>query len=125
MVNKYQSKLFLLFIIIFTFLAYSCAPTYTPVYPEPVNIKTIIKTGDTVKVTTKDNKEYEFIVVEITEDAIVGESEKVLFTEIDKLQELTLTSGENTARGGAATVLIILWGAGHALGAAAGAGGIQ
>ena len=86
MANKYQSKLYL--IIIISFIAYSCAATYDPVYPEPVNIKTIINPGDSVKITTKDKKEYEFIVVDITEDAIVGESEKVLFTEINKLQEM-------------------------------------
>ncbi len=121
MANKYQSKLFLLFIIITSFLAYSCAPTYDPVYPEPVNIKTIIKPGDSVKITTKDKKEYEFIVVDITEDAIVGESEKVLFTEINKLQEMTVTSGENTSRGVVGTILIILMGAAAGASSAAGA----
>lgn len=123
MLNKYQSNLYL--IIIISFIAYSCAPTYDPVYPEPVNIKTIIKPGDSVKITTKDNKEYEFIVVEITEDAIVGESEKVLFTEINKLQEMTVTSGENTGRGVAKTLFYILMGAGAGASSAAGAGGIQ
>ena len=115
MANKYQSKLFLLFIIIISFLAYSCAPTYTPVYPEPVNIKTIIKTGDTVKVTTKDNKEYEFIVVEITEDAIVGETEKVLFEDINKLQKMVvLTSGEKAGELGKGVLFLII-GAGLAI----------
>lgn len=123
MLNKYQSNLYL--IIIISFIAYSCAPTYDPVYPEPVNIKTIIKPGDSVKITTKDNKEYEFIVVEITEDAIVGESEKVLFTEINKLQEMTVTSGENTGRGVAKTLFYILMGAGAGASSAAGAGGVS
>lgn len=111
MVNKYQSKLFSLCIIIITFLAYSCAPTYAPVYPEPVNIKTIIKTGDTVIVTTKDGNEYEFEVVEITDEAIVGESDKVLFTDMHKLQKMTITSNENSAKAIIAVPLIIIFGA--------------
>ncbi len=112
MVNKYQRKLFSLFIIIITFLAYSCA-TYHPVYPEPVNIKTIIKPGESVKITTKDEKVYEFEVVEITDDAIVGESDKVLFTDIHKLQEMTVTAGENTVNVIAGTVLMIILSPGH------------
>jgi len=107
MVNKYQSKLYLLFIITIIFLAYSCAPTYHPVYPEPVNIKTIIKPGDTVNITTKDEKVYEFEVVEITDEAIVGKSNKVLFTEIHKIQEMTVTSEENTNRAIAKTAIIL------------------
>ena len=102
---------FLLFIAVhFT----GCTPTYTPVYPESVNIKTIIKTGDTVKVTTKDKEEYEFIVVEITENAIVGESEKLLFEDIYNLQKMVATSGENTARGIGGAVLITIYSAGAA-----------
>ena len=107
---------FMLFtIIIITFLAYSCAPTYSPVNPEPVNIKTIIKPGESVKVTTKDNKEYEFIVVEITEDAIVGETEKVLFEDINKLQKMVvLTSGEKAGELGKGVLFLII-GAGLAI----------
>ncbi len=84
-----MKKLALLIFTIIPLLSYSCAPTYHPVYPEPVNINTIIKPGESVKITTKDEKEYEFEVVEITDDAIVGETEKVLFTDIYKLQEIT------------------------------------
>jgi len=83
-------------LFVFSLLAYSCAPTYDPVYPEPVNIKSIITPGETVIITTKDEKVYEFEVVEITDDAIVGESEKVLFTDIHKLQEMTATSFNKT-----------------------------
>jgi hypothetical protein len=71
-----------------------------------VNIKTIIKPGESVKVTTKHNTEYEFIVVKITEDAIVSETEKVLFKDIHKLQKMVVSSGEKTA----GNVFIILLG---------------
>lgn len=91
-----------------------CAPSYAPVYPEPVNIKTIIKPGDTVKVTTKDNKEYEFIVVEITDDAILGETENLLFEDIYILQKMVATSGENIARDIGGAVLITIYSVGEA-----------
>jgi len=115
MVNKPFKKLATSLFIVIALITYSCAPTYTPVYPEPVNIKTIIKTGDTVKVTTKDNKEYEFTVVEITEDAIVGETEKFLFEDINKLQKmLVLTSGEKADELGEGVLFLII-GAGLAI----------
>jgi len=91
-------------LIVFSLLAYSCAPTYDPVYPEPVNIRSIITPGETVKITTKDENEYEFEVVEITDYAIVGKSEKVLFTDIHKLQEMTETSLNNTGD----TIMLII-----------------
>ena len=115
MMRKNFNKFMLFTIITISFIAYSCAPTYHPVYPEPVNIKTIIKTGDTVKVTTKDNKEYEFIVVEITEDAIVGETEKLLFEDINKLQKMVVvTSGERAGEFGE-VVLLLIMGAGQVI----------
>ena len=120
-----MKKLALLIFTIIPLLACSCAPTYHPVYPEPVNINTIIKPGESVKITTKDEKEYEFIVVEITDDAIIGETDKVLFTDIYKLQEMTVTSGENTAKGIAAAVFIIIYGAAAGAAGAAGAGGVS
>jgi len=96
MVNKYQSKLFLLFIITITFLAYSCGPRYEVVYPNSRFINALIKSGNTVIITTKDEKVYEFKVVEITDDAIVGETDKVLFTDIHNLQKKTANSFINT-----------------------------
>ncbi len=77
-------------LIIFSMLAYSCAPTYHPVYPEPVNIKTIIKPGDDVKITTIDENQYVLEVVDIYDNAIVGKTEKVLFKDIRTLQEMNI-----------------------------------
>jgi hypothetical protein len=75
-----------------------------------VNIKTIIKPGDTVKVTTKDNDFHELKVVEITDDAITGESEVLLFTEIDNIQKDTTSFGRKTLRviGGAVIVPVLV-----------------
>jgi len=80
--------------VIFSFLLGSCA-SHTAVYPDPVNIQSVIKPGDTVIVMTKDNQETEFVVTEVTDEAIVGENQKVLFIDIAKLQEQTVSAGEN------------------------------
>ena len=48
-----------------------------------------------MRIVTKDNEETEFVVVEVTDEAIVGENQKVLFTDIIKLQEQTVSAGEN------------------------------
>jgi len=81
-------------ILVLSFILASCA-SHTAVYPDPVNIQSVIKPGDTVKVVTKDNQETEFVVKEVTDEAIVGENQKVLFTDIEKLQEQTVSAGEN------------------------------
>jgi len=64
------------------------------IHPEPINIKTIIAPGDIVRVTTKDNRKVEFEVVEVTDEAIIGENETIYFTNISKLNEMTATGEE-------------------------------
>ncbi len=97
-----------LLLILISVLTLSCAPTYVPVKPEPLYINAMIYAGDTIKVTTKDNKDYEFVVVEITEDAIIGETDKVLINNIHQLQVVTESSGEKTGRRSAVTILTTL-----------------
>ena len=122
MVNKYQSKLLSLFIILITFLAYSCAPKYKYVDIDSLNIiKMQIKPGDNVKITTMDSNEHEFEVVDITNDAIVGENEKVFFTDIHKFQKMVETSGKRTGKVIAGTVFIIILGAAYVAAGVAGA----
>jgi len=73
----------------------SCyAASYMAVHPEPINIKTIIAPGDIVRVTTKDNRKVEFEVVEVTDEAIIGDNETIDFTNISKLEEMTATGDE-------------------------------
>jgi hypothetical protein len=90
MTRKLLTAIFLTISLIFA----SCA-SHTAVYPEPVNIQSFIKPGDTVRVVTKDNQETEFVVTEVTDEAIIGENHKVLFTDITKLEEQTRSAGEN------------------------------
>jgi hypothetical protein len=73
----------------------SCVASYTGVNTKTITIQSIIKPGDTVKIVTKDKEETSFVVVEVTDEAIVGESETVLFTDITKLQKQTVSGGEN------------------------------
>lgn len=90
MIGKLLTAIFLTLSLI----SASCA-SHTAVYPEPVNIQSVIKPGDKVRIVTKDNEETEFVVVEVTDEAIVGENVKVRFTNITKLEEETVSPGEN------------------------------
>jgi len=80
-----------------------------------------IKPGDNVKITTMDSNEHEFEVVDITNDAIVGENEKVFFTDIHKFQKMVETSGKRTGKVIAGTVFIIILGAAYVAAGVAGA----
>jgi hypothetical protein len=112
-------KLLTAIFLTLSLISVSCA-SHTAVYPAPVNIQSVIKPGDTVKIVTKDNEETSFVVVEVTDEAIVGESETILFTDITKLQEQTVSAGKNFL-----IISIITLGvaAGAAAGATAGAAG--
>jgi len=82
------------FFLILAIIATSCA-SYVKVHPEPKNIQSVVKKGDTVKIVTEDNKEIEFVVVEVSDEAIIGENEKVLFTNISILEKMSVSTGEN------------------------------
>lgn len=90
MIMKLLPVMFLIVPLVFA----SCA-SHTAVYPEPVNIQSNIQPGDTVKIVTKDNEETEFVVVEVTDEAIVGESQTVAFTNITILEKQTASAGKN------------------------------
>jgi len=85
--------LVLLFLISAT-VGISCTASYI-VHPEPINIKTIIAPGDIVRVTTKDNRKVEFEVVEVTDEAIIGENESIHFTNISKLDKVPVSEITN------------------------------
>ena len=109
-------KKFKLIFVILSLVLASCA-SHVAVHPEPINIQSVIEPGDTVIVVTKDDQEVEFVVVEVTDESIVGENEKVLFTDITKLEEETVSAGENFL-----IITVITLGA-AAQGAASGAAG--
>ena len=82
-----------LFLTIFLISA-SCA-SHTAVYPEPVNIQSVIEPGDTVRIVTKDNQETEFVVTEVTDEDIIGENIRVPLNDITGMEEETVSAGKN------------------------------
>ncbi len=99
---SFISKGLVVFFLISAAVGGSCTASYMAVYPEPINIKSIIAPGDIVRVTTKDNRKVEFEVVEVTDEAIIGENETIHFTNISKLEEMTVSEGEQAGRNAAA-----------------------
>jgi len=57
---SFISKGLVVFFLISAAVGGSCTASYMAVYPEPINIKSIIAPGDIVRVTTKDNRKVEF-----------------------------------------------------------------
>jgi len=96
-------KLLMAIFLTLSLISASCA-SHTLVSPEPLSIQTLIRPGDTVEIVTKDTEETSFVVVEVTDEAIVGyeplftevgEYETVLFTDITKLQKQTDSAEKN------------------------------
>jgi len=96
MINKtFTMRLTFAFFIIISVV--SCSPKYMPVYPGPKTIQLKLVKGDRVKVVTKDQREFELTVSEIGSDFIIGNSEKVHFSDISSLELMIKDSGEATA----------------------------
>ena len=75
----------------------SCSPWAgnVGVKPDPSSIQRFIEPGDKVKIVTKDDEKISFVVVDVTDNAILGESDAVLFTNIGKLQKETVSGTVN------------------------------
>jgi len=93
MIGKLLTVMFLTLSLILA----SCA-SHTAVYPDPVNIQSVIQPGDTVKIVTKDNQETEFVVTEVTDEYIIGENIKVSLKDITEIEEETVSAGINVLR---------------------------
>jgi len=89
-----SGKILAVYLLILAMISTSCA-SYVKVHPEPVNIQSVVEPGDTVKMVTKDNREIEFVVVEVSDEAIIGENETVYFRDISKLEEMSVSAGKN------------------------------
>jgi len=91
-----SSEYFVTILIVFSLVSAACGvPSNNAIYPETGVIKSLIEPGDTVKIGTKDKKEISFVVVEVTDEAIIGENVKVEFTDITYLLEKT--NGQDNA----------------------------
>ena len=91
---SFISRELAVFFLILNMIATSCA-SYLKVHSEPINIQSLLKKGDTVRIVAKDKREIEFVVVEVSDEAIIGENEKVLFTDIFILEEMSVSTEEN------------------------------
>jgi len=80
----------LIFLLIFT----SCA-SHTDVYTDPMNIQSVIIPGDKVKIVTQDDQEIEFVVTEVTNEAIIGENIVVPLNDIIDMEQETVSAGKN------------------------------
>lgn len=80
-------KSLLLICLSLLLLFISCA-SHTAVEPEPSHIQFFIQPGESVRVVTYDNKVMEFIVEQVTEDALITRNQKVLYKDIKELDEV-------------------------------------
>jgi len=96
MINK-TFTMILTFVFVMITAVVSCSPKYMPVYSGPKTIQLKLGKGDRVKIVTKDQREFELTVLEIGSDSIIGDSEKVHFSDISSLELMIKDSGEATA----------------------------
>lgn len=104
--NKFYESLIM--ILGLNFILLSCA-SYTKLIPEQPNIQSSLEKGDTVKIHTKDGREVEFKITEISSDELIGESERVNFDEISQLELMTASAKDNTFEAGKYTLTGILY----------------
>ena len=104
--NSFQNAVFV-FCLGLNLLFVSCAPKFTPVYPEALNIQSTIKPGDSVKIVTKTDEEFQFKVQEISSEAIMGSEQKVMFTDIYNIEKTTAKEFKNVFTQAAEIVIAI------------------
>lgn len=71
-------------------VATSGCTTLQPVETSPADAAAQLKAGDTIEVTLRDGSVEELKLVEITEDAYIGESRRIGFDEIASMQVQTI-----------------------------------
>jgi hypothetical protein len=75
--------------------------------PTPAAAQQYFKVGDIITVYTIDKTVYEFEVVEITEDSVVGKRQKIPFNEIEKLERKQIGIVKSVGAGVGITYLVI------------------
>ena len=84
-------KKFISVMLIATLMAMSCT-SYKVV--EPPGIENRVREGDTVRVVTTDGRDVKFKVTAITSDAIVGENQHILFSDITTLERQQISTAK-------------------------------
>jgi len=75
--------------------------------PTPTAALQHFKVGDTITVHTVDDTIYEFEIVEITENSIVGKRQQIPFNEIKKLQQKKIGIVKSIGAGVGITYVIL------------------
>ncbi len=75
--------------------------------PTPTAAQQHFKVGDTITVHTVDDTIYEFEIVEITENSIVGKRQQIPFNEIKKLQQKKIGIVKSIGAGVGITYVIL------------------
>jgi len=78
--------------VLIVVLLTSCASKYEVVRPYDKWFQNTLESGDTVRIVTKDGRDLEFPIVFITSEAIVGEEQQVLFTEIAEVKKMEVSA---------------------------------
>ena len=77
----------------------SWAPLHD-IRPRPDYIKAGVQPGDTVEIETKDGEKVSFVVTEVEATAVVGENERVRFSDIAKIGTRSWKEPEHPCGGG-------------------------
>ena len=88
---KKSVSIVLIHVLIVVLLA-SCASYHYEVVRPLDNLQSTLESGDTVRIVTKDGRDLEFPIVFITSEAIVGEEQQVLFTEIAEVKKMEVSA---------------------------------
>ena len=88
-ITQYSMTMFLIIIL----LVSSCT-SHRVIEANKPNIQSHLKPGDKVRVITKDSQEHEFKVVEVTDEAIVGENQTIMFRDISNLEKVSSNVGK-------------------------------
>lgn len=60
----------------------------------PDDVQRTLQKGDSVKIVTKDGRELSFEVIDITAEAIIGDKQRILFSDIDRLEKRQFSPGK-------------------------------
>ncbi len=84
----------------------SCASKYEVVRPYDKWFQNPLESGDTVRIVIKDGRDLEFTIEAVTSEEIVGDGQRVLFSDIAKLEERELG---DTQEDGSTASTVLSW----------------
>jgi len=96
-----------LIITLMVLLMFTGCTSMRAIEPTPTAAQQYFKVGDIITVHTIDNTVYEFEVVEITEDSVVGKRQQIPFNEIEKLEQKKVGIVKSLGAGVGITYLVI------------------